>query len=69
MKLPLLGFFLLMSYFTNGQKEDYVWVVGTGNDPDSIFSTTIINFNATPPLIDLKYKFNGLSWTNTNIST
>ncbi|MBK6621976.1 MAG: hypothetical protein IPG32_14295 [Saprospirales bacterium] len=51
-----------------GKKEDYVWVLGGTNDSGSIFSTSIINFNVSPPSIKLNYAFNDFSWTNTNIS-
>lgn len=68
MKIWLLNLFLFLTISAYCQKEDYIWLVGTANDPDSIFATSVIDFNSSPPKIDLKYEFIGFEWTNTNIS-
>lgn len=55
----------------SAQKEDYVWVLGSGigSTGDSLFSTTVIDFNESPPAISLLYKFTPAGFTKAGISS
>ncbi len=61
-------YFLLLAVTAQGQKEDYVWMIGSNAPPDSAYATSVIDFNSIPPKIALKYKFIGFDRTNANIS-
>lgn len=45
--------FLLLPVLLSGQKHDYVWLFGydPSDNPDSLFGTSIIDFNYSPPKI------------------
>lgn len=50
------------------QMEDANWLMGGVIEPDSLNSTTVLDFNTSPPSLSLEYEFIGFYLTNSNIS-
>ncbi|MCF8246335.1 MAG: T9SS type A sorting domain-containing protein [Saprospiraceae bacterium] len=64
----LFLFFVCSTLSAFAQKEDYFWFFGSKTPPDSIYSTCTIDFNNSPPQINLRYEFIGFNMTNASIS-
>ncbi len=68
MKAIFFLFLQLLASSAFAQKEDYFWFFGSKTPPDSIYSTCTIDFNNSPPQINLRYEFVGFNMTNASIS-
>ena len=69
MKGKLVPLFVLAVTSLWAQKEDYVWLFGGNLPPDSLYATTALDFNVTPPSVVLKYVFVGFGAASTSIAS
>ncbi|HRK79882.1 MAG TPA: PKD domain-containing protein [Saprospiraceae bacterium] len=57
-------FFLILT--AQGQKHDYVWLLGQNSQTNLIYSGTVVDFNTTPP--DIYYEFRSMFFSQANAS-
>ena len=74
MRIFILFFFLISSYFSFAQtefiheKRDYIWLTGYSSNPDILWvGGTRIDFNYDPPLIEYEYRDMNFDMTNASI--
>ena len=74
MRIFILFFFLISSYFSFAQtefiheKRDYIWLTGYSSNPDIFWvGGTRIDFNFDPPLIEYEYRDMNFDMTNASI--
>ncbi len=57
-------FFLILT--AQGQKHDYVWLLGQNSQANPIYSGTVVDFNTMPP--DIYYEFRSMFFSQANAS-
>ncbi len=67
MRATILLFFLTTT-LAFAQKEDHIWMLGYEGEPDSVFSTIMLDFNESPPFITKIFQDFSLHVANTSIS-
>ena len=56
-KQLLIGFLIFLGMLElAAQKEDYIWMLGSGNLFDPIYTTSIIDFNTYPPTMEIYFQ-------------